>query len=501
MSSPNANLVEHDVAGDTDNKQNQKKGNDEDMEVGSRGERWPGWPGDSVFRILVPSHKVGGIIGHKGEIIKKMCKESRARIKILDGPQGVSERAVIVSAKEEQDAVISPAMDGLLRIHKCIIDGLDGEARPQNAGNMVITRLLVGTTQGGILIGKQGESIKSIREASNTVVRLVSTDLPPFALQDDKIIEIQGEPAGVHKALELIASHLRKFLVDHSVLPLFEIHMSRSAQQMQNIPPPQHWGHPLDLPPIGVSRFGGDTDPMPLQPYGSFYPPPGLPPFETPLNHSFYPLPDLPPSEKPPNHSLFPPFDLPPFEKPPNRSVYSPLNLPPFEKPPNCNPSPDLPLFEKQPDQCISASRSDAQGVVVHWSNHQDMQQLASQDTLHMEIPVNYADAVIGASGENISYIRRASGATIKIRETRGVPGEMTVEINGSATQRQTAQHGVQNFIAEAAAAPAQSTVSPVHQGYESNLPGRMHSAPPVNAGPTVYIGRGYGSSCAANHG
>lgn len=37
-----------------------------------------------------------------------------------------------------------------------------------------------------------------------------------------------GEPAGVHKAVELIASHLRKFLVDRSVIPLFEMQVSPS---------------------------------------------------------------------------------------------------------------------------------------------------------------------------------------------------------------------------------------------------------------------------------
>lgn len=63
-----------------------------------------------------------------------------------------------------------------------------------------------------------------------------------------------------------------------------------------------------------------------------------------------------------------------------------------------------------------------------------------------MQIPLSYADAVIGASGANISYIRRASGASITIQETRGVPGEMTVEISGTASQIQAAQQLVQVF-------------------------------------------------------
>ncbi|KAK8693962.1 hypothetical protein V6N13_071528 [Hibiscus sabdariffa] len=47
----------------------------------------------------------------------------------------------------------------------------------------------------------------------------------------------------------------------------------------------------------------------------------------------------------------------------------------------------------------------------------------------HMQIPSSYANAVIGTSGANISYMRRVSGAAIAIEETRDVPGDMTVEI------------------------------------------------------------------------
>lgn len=50
--------------------------------------------------------------------------------------------------------------------------------------------------------------------------------LPLFALPDDSVVEIQGEPAGVHKAVEMVASHLRKFLVDRSVIGLFEMQVS-----------------------------------------------------------------------------------------------------------------------------------------------------------------------------------------------------------------------------------------------------------------------------------
>lgn len=56
--------------------------------------KWPGWPGHCVFRMIVPVLKVGSIIGRKGELIKKTCEDTRARIKVLDGPVSSPDRIV-----------------------------------------------------------------------------------------------------------------------------------------------------------------------------------------------------------------------------------------------------------------------------------------------------------------------------------------------------------------------------------------------------------------------
>lgn len=56
--------------------------------------RWPGWPGDNVFRLLVPEAKVGVIIGRRGEYVKRICDETKARVKIVDPLPGIEERVV-----------------------------------------------------------------------------------------------------------------------------------------------------------------------------------------------------------------------------------------------------------------------------------------------------------------------------------------------------------------------------------------------------------------------
>ncbi|XP_041995089.1 flowering locus K homology domain-like [Salvia splendens] len=409
--------------------------------VDGGGDRWPGWPGESVFRMLVPAQKVGSIIGRKGEYIKRTCEETKARIKILDGPPGTRERAVMVSAKEEHNSPLPPAVDGLLRVHKRVVDGLDNDSTqpPTGAVGKVSTRLLVPAAQAGSLIGKQGTTVKSIQEDSTCVVRVLGAEeLPVFALQDDRIVEIVGEPAGVHKAIELIASHLRKFLVDRSIIPLIEMQMQMPNSQVeQHMPPAQPWGPPpQSFQPNAPSGPGYGASPR-------FMPPPRQ-------------------------------FD----------NYYPPVDMPPPEK---------------QPHQGISAYGREGP---MHSSSSQPAPSIITQVTQQMQIPLSYADAVIGTQGANISYIRRVSGATVTIQETRGAPGEMTVEISGTTSQVQTSQQLIQNFMAEAAAGQAQAQAqlasSADYNSYAAH--GSAYTSQPPNPNLSGQSG-GYGSVYSSSYG
>lgn len=64
----------------------------------------------------------------------------------------------------------------------------------------------------------------------------------------------------------------------------------------------------------------------------------------------------------------------------------------------------------------------------------------AVQITQTMQVPLSYAEEIIGIGGGNISFIRRTSGAVIALEESRTVPDEIVIEIKGNSTQVQTAQ-------------------------------------------------------------
>jgi len=82
----------------------------------------------------------------------------------------------MVSAKEEPDRPIPPAVEGLLRVHKQVAnvvrepaDTAQGEGRPS------ITRLLVADTQAGSLIGKQGSTIKIFQDSTGCNIRILGS--------------------------------------------------------------------------------------------------------------------------------------------------------------------------------------------------------------------------------------------------------------------------------------------------------------------------------------
>ncbi|XP_076910659.1 RNA-binding KH domain-containing protein PEPPER-like [Bidens hawaiensis] len=315
------------------------------------------WPGDCVFRVIVPVVKVGSIIGHKGDIIKKMCEETKARVRVLDGPVGNPDRIVLISGKEETEAQLSPAMEAVIQVFKRV-NGFPEDGDDDAASIPFCSlRLLVSSNQGMSLIGKQGSSIKTIQETGCSV-RVHSsgevTTLPTNS--EDKVIDLQGEAVKVLKALEAVLGHLRKFLVDHSVLPLFEKTHCITATQEHRV---DAWAEKPIMQSGSRSRVGSESS------------------FSSGL--------------------LFHGRD----------SGLSTIRSPPVTGP--------------------------TSGRFV------------TQVAQTMQIPLVYAEDIIGSGGRNIAFIRRTSGALLTVQE--GLQDEIVIEIKGTSSQVQTAQHLIQDCV------------------------------------------------------
>ncbi|XP_022741800.1 aquaporin NIP6-1-like [Durio zibethinus] len=89
-------------------------------------EKWPECPGHCVFRLIVPILKMGSIIGCKGKLIKKMCKKPMPTFVSL---------MVLITRKEEPDAIFSLTMDTAIRGFKRVseLPDNDGDARAVGA--------------------------------------------------------------------------------------------------------------------------------------------------------------------------------------------------------------------------------------------------------------------------------------------------------------------------------------------------------------------------------
>uniref|UniRef100_A0A0E0IS27 K Homology domain-containing protein n=1 Tax=Oryza nivara TaxID=4536 RepID=A0A0E0IS27_ORYNI len=542
-----------------------EQGATDDEECGgtncSAGEnRDPGWPGTSVFRMLIPATKVGAVIGHSGERLRRLCEETKACVRVIGGHFAAAERAVIIFAKEQPDEPKPPAIDALLRVYECTIndDGLD-----VRYNNIVVARILTPSEQAASLIGDQGSVINYIKKASKTNIHVIDGDLPPVALEDDMIIEIWGLPARVHQALELVACHLRKYLVHRSVIPLFDPHVSipispvdmppfhysdhhegllheaspgyyslyseafqlehpwtdtsYSRYPMENFThadifeyrqeapvffgryrsvTPPHYGHeaeaylssPMELclhnnlntygwqatPPIGrsdtverirslISVYGKQAHPHPLrQTYQSTKmekrPHSGISLYrrdDHPTRVSPSPATELPPS---------PAVSAYKWQVSPSLKMYPSTNV---ENLQHCRVSACAP--EELPNVVVPSLTSQSPAVT-------------SQVIMKMQVPIFYAEAVIGPTGARIDYIRQASGSSVVIKDLDD--SAMSIEITGSAaTDVQIAEQLIKNFMAEAAAA------SPDHS-YDfipSHLPAPRSPEPDI---PTTSLTR-----------
>ncbi|KAF9595831.1 hypothetical protein IFM89_005317 [Coptis chinensis] len=288
-------------------------------------------------------------------------------------------------------------MNAVLREFKRII-GLSktkGEGTGSSAATCSIL-LLLASSQAINLIGKQGSQIKAIQESSGASVRVLSGDeVPHYATSDERVVEIQGESLKVLKALEAVIGHLRKFLVDHSIIPLFEKVVSFSKLPLFSS---LHFVI-IQLFLKNVQQKLGLIKQSLVQTASQATSQAGI--------ISDYPL----------------------LIK--RDSVFL-----------GCDTQLESQMHHSSlgHDPVLSVLRtsglSRASSAII------------SQLTQTMQIPLAYAEDFIGIGVANIGYIRRTSGAILTVQESRGLPDEITMEIKGTTSQVKTAQQLIQDFLA-----------------------------------------------------
>ncbi|MBA0686519.1 hypothetical protein Goari_014118, partial [Gossypium aridum] len=169
-------------------------------------------PGDTVYRILCPSRKIGGVIGKGGNIVKALRQETRAKITVGDSVLGCDERVVVIysspskvkehnsdedyggdNEKEVPKEPCCAAQDALLKVHDRIVeeDLFGGIVSDDDNGNAVVTaRLLVPNNMVGCLLGRGGDVIQRLRSGTGATIRVLPADhLPACAVATDELVQ------------------------------------------------------------------------------------------------------------------------------------------------------------------------------------------------------------------------------------------------------------------------------------------------------------------------
>ncbi|KAF2299519.1 hypothetical protein GH714_032342 [Hevea brasiliensis] len=167
---------------------------------------------DTVYRILCPSRKIGGVIGKGGSIVKALREETQAKITVADSVPGSDDRVIIIysspeknsrnqnndedSTVENEQETMEPhcaAQDALMKVHERIVeeDLFGGMASDDDNENAIVTaRLLVPNNMVGCLLGKRGDVIQKLRSETGASIRVLSADhLPSCAMSTDELVQ------------------------------------------------------------------------------------------------------------------------------------------------------------------------------------------------------------------------------------------------------------------------------------------------------------------------
>ncbi|KAM8727693.1 far upstream element-binding protein 1 isoform 10-T10 [Acanthopagrus schlegelii] len=150
----------------------------------------------------VPDGMVGFIIGRGGEQISRLQQESGCKIQIAPDSGGMPDRSVTLTGGPES---IQSAKRLLTEI---VEKGRPAPAFHNNDGpGMTVQEIMVPASKAGLVIGKGGETIKSLQERAG--VKMVMIQDGPQNTGADKPLRISGEPFKVQQAKEMVMELIR----------------------------------------------------------------------------------------------------------------------------------------------------------------------------------------------------------------------------------------------------------------------------------------------------
>ncbi|XP_014241730.1 far upstream element-binding protein 2 isoform X2 [Cimex lectularius] len=193
--------------------------------------------GPSFVEVMIPGPKVGLVIGKGGETIKMLQEKSGAKMVVIqEGPNQEVEKPLritgdplkvehartlvydLLAEKENQQQQRGGGGPGRGGANRGGYNERGGQQRFQNRGSDE-SQFVVPASKCGVIIGRGGETIKQINQATGAHCEL---DRRPNNNPNEKVFVIRGTPEQIEAAKQMIGEKLGQSLEDTRVSDCFQ---------------------------------------------------------------------------------------------------------------------------------------------------------------------------------------------------------------------------------------------------------------------------------------
>ncbi|XP_031474174.1 uncharacterized protein LOC116246440 [Nymphaea colorata] len=225
---------------------------------------------ETSHKIEVPNNKVGVLIGKAGDTIRYLQYNSGAKIQItrdVDADPSSTTRSVeLIGTPENINKAEQLIKDVIAEAEAGGSPALvaRGFAVAQNGGEQL--QIQVPNDKVGLIIGKGGETIKSLQTRSGARIQLVPQHLPEGDVSKERTIRVTGSKQQIETARDMI-----KVVMNQApVRPLAPAGANQQAYRPGGPPAMPQWGA---RPPPPAQQMGYDYQRRGPYPSQTQYPP------------------------------------------------------------------------------------------------------------------------------------------------------------------------------------------------------------------------------------
>ncbi|XP_078685207.1 far upstream element-binding protein 1-like isoform X43 [Branchiostoma floridae x Branchiostoma belcheri] len=148
----------------------------------------------------VPDKMVGLIIGRGGEQITRLQAESGCKVQMAQDSGGLPERVCTLTGTPPSIEHAKRLIDGI--IEKGRSSGATEQPGTTLPDGSIVTEMMIPGNKVGLVIGKGGETIRSLQERAG--VKMVMIQDGPYMNAPEKPLRITGDPQKTQRAKDLV---------------------------------------------------------------------------------------------------------------------------------------------------------------------------------------------------------------------------------------------------------------------------------------------------------